>query len=180
MLDDAEGCCGFSREDFTVISNSPQETYNFGKFLGENLQPGDLVALCGELGAGKTCLTQGIARGLEVPEEYLVTSPTFTIINEYPGRLTLYHLDLYRLSGAQDLDGIGYEDCFTDRGVVVMEWAEKIQEILPESALFISIAYIDENRRKIVLSPNRAEIVRLFREHGYQKKEKWEVGCECR
>ncbi|MDP2267931.1 MAG: tRNA (adenosine(37)-N6)-threonylcarbamoyltransferase complex ATPase subunit type 1 TsaE [Deltaproteobacteria bacterium] len=164
MLDPTETCGGFSREDFTLISDSPQETYNFGKFLGEKLQPRDLVALCGELGAGKTCLTQGIARGLGVPEEYRVTSPTFTIINEYPGRLTLYHLDMYRLSGVRDLDEIGYDDCFNDRGVVVMEWAEKIKEVLPETAFFISLTYISENKRKIVLSHNRKEINRLFTE----------------
>jgi tRNA threonylcarbamoyladenosine biosynthesis protein TsaE len=179
MLDDVEGCCGVSRDDITVISDSPQETYNFGKFLGENLQPGNLVALSGELGAGKTCLTQGIARGLGVPEEYLVASPTFTIINEYPGRLTLYHLDLYRLSGVRDLDEIGYEDCFNDHGVVVIEWAEKIKEVLPERSLFIAITYIDENRRKIVLTPNDGGIVRLIKERGYHKNEKWEVGSEC-
>ena len=127
MRDAAETYCGFSMDDFTWTSDSQQETFNFGMFLGENLQPGDLVALSGELGTGKTCLTQGIARGLGVPEEYRVTSPTFTIINEYPGRLTLYHLDMYRVSGLQDLDEIGYDGCFNDRGVVVMEWAEKIK-----------------------------------------------------
>ena len=148
----------------TWISDSPQDTYNFGKFLGENLQPGDLVALCGELGAGKTCLTQGIARGLEVPEGYRITSPTFTIINEYPGRLTLYHLDLYRLTGVADLDEIGYEDCFNDQGgVVVMEWAEKIKEVLPEDTYFIFLTYVNEKQRKMVLSPNWKGIDRFFR-----------------
>jgi len=157
MLDVAETSCGFFMNDFIWISDSPQGTYHFGKFLGENLQSGDLVALCGELGAGKTCLTQGIARGLGVPDEYQITSPTFTIINEYPGRLTLYHLDLYRLSGVQDLEGIGYEDCFNDRSVVVMEWAEKIKEALPADAFFIFITYVTENRRKIVFTRNRKE-----------------------
>jgi tRNA threonylcarbamoyladenosine biosynthesis protein TsaE len=179
MLDAAETGRGFLMDDFTWISDSPQMTYDFGKYLGENLQPGNLVALCGELGAGKTCLTQGIARGLGVPEEYRVTSPTFTIINEYPGRLTLYHLDLYRLSGVRDLDEIGYEDCFNDHGVVVMEWAEKIKEVLPEGALFIEITYIDDNRRKIVISHNRQEITRLFRDRSANKNEKWEAGSEC-
>jgi tRNA threonylcarbamoyladenosine biosynthesis protein TsaE len=179
MLDVAENYCGFSMDDFTWISDSPQQTYDFGKYLGENLHPGNLVALCGELGAGKTCLTQGIARGLGVPEEYRVTSPTFTIINEYPGRITLYHLDLYRLSGVKDLDEIGYDDCFHDRGVVVMEWAEKIKEVLPEGALFIFLTYIDENRRNIVVSHNREEIARLFRDRSYNKKEKGEADSEC-
>ncbi len=162
MLDVAETSCGFFMNNFSWISESPQETYYFGKFLGENLQPGDLVALFGALGAGKTCLTQGIASGLGVPEKYRVTSPTFTIINEYPGRLILYHLDLYRLSGVQDLDEIGYDDCCNDRGVVVMEWAEKVKDVLPEGAFFIFLTYINENRRKIALSRNREEINRLI------------------
>jgi len=162
MLNVAEASCGFFMNDFIWISDSQQETYHFGKFLGENLQPGDLVALCGELGAGKTCLTQGIARGVGVPEGYRITSPTFTIINEYPGRLTLYHLDLYRLSGVRDLDEIGYEDCFNRNGVVVVEWAEKITEVLPENAFYIFITYVNEHRRKIVLSHNRNKIFDLL------------------
>jgi len=144
--------------NFTFISQSPQETYAFGKNLGQTLRPGDVVALSGELGAGKTCLAQGIARGLGIPEEYRITSPTFTIINEYPGRLILYHLDVYRLSGVRDLDEIGYEDCFNDKGVVVVEWAEKIRDALPKETLFILLTYIDENIRKIMLSDNRERI----------------------
>jgi tRNA threonylcarbamoyladenosine biosynthesis protein TsaE len=123
-----------------------------------------VLALCGELGAGKTCLTQGIARGLGVPEAYRVTSPTFTIINEYPGRFRLYHLDLYRLTGVQDLDGIGFEDCLSDKAVVVMEWAEKIREVLPENTIFIFLTYIDESRREIVVSRKRGEVDRLLKE----------------
>jgi tRNA threonylcarbamoyladenosine biosynthesis protein TsaE len=141
--------------NFTFTSHSPQETHAFGKNLGETLRPGDAVALSGELGAGKTCLAQGIARGLGIPEEYRITSPTFTIINEYPGRLILYHLDVYRLSGVRDLDEIGYEDCFNDKGVVVVEWAEKIREALPKDTLFILLTYLDENIRKIMISDNR-------------------------
>jgi len=144
--------------NFTFISHSPQETYAFGKDLGETLYSGDVVALSGELGAGKTCLAQGIARGLGIPEEYRITSPTFTIINEYPGRLILYHLDVYRLSGVRDLDEIGYDDCFNDKGVVVVEWAEKIRDALPKETLFILLTYIDENIRKIMLSDNRERI----------------------
>lgn len=164
MLDAAQTYGGFTVDDFAWISESPERTYDFGKFLGESLQSGDVVALCGELGAGKTCLTQGIARGLEVPEDYRVTSPTFTIINEYPGRLTLYHFDMYRLTGLADLDEIGYEDCFADRGgVVVMEWAEKIREVLPSSTYFIFLTYVSENKRKIVVSANWRGIDRFFK-----------------
>src|SRR3989337_352438 len=144
--------------NFTFISHSPQETYAFGKDLGETLYSGDVVALSGELGAGKTCLAQGIARGLGIPEEYRITSPTFTIINEYPGRLILYHLDVYRLSGTRDLEEIGYDECFNDKGVVIVEWAEKIRDALPKGTLFVLLTYLDENRRKIMLSDNPERI----------------------
>ena len=144
--------------NFIFISHSPQETHAFGKNLGQTLCSGDVVALSGELGTGKTCLVQGIARGLGIPEEYRITSPTFTIINEYPGRLILYHLDVYRLSGVRDLDEIGYDDCFNYKGVVVVEWAEKIREALPKETLFILLTYLDENIRKIMLSDNRKRI----------------------
>ena len=144
--------------NFTFISQSPQETYAFGKNLGETLFSGDVVALSGELGTGKTCLAQGIARGLGIPEEYRITSPTFTIINEYPGRLILYHLDVYRLSGTRDLEEIGYDECFNDKGVVIVEWAEKIRDALPKGTLFVLLTYLDENRRKIMLSDNPERI----------------------
>jgi len=87
--------------DITLISRSAEDTQIIGKIIGENLSNGDVVALIGELGSGKTCITQGIARGIGVPEEYQITSPTFTLINEYPGKTTLYHVDIYRLSGPQ-------------------------------------------------------------------------------
>jgi tRNA threonylcarbamoyladenosine biosynthesis protein TsaE len=148
--------------EFTYISHDPVETHSFGKKLGEMLHSGDMVALSGELGAGKTCLVQGIARGLGVAEEYEVTSPTFTLINEYPGRLTLYHLDMYRLSGIGDLNDIGYDACFNENGVVVVEWAEKIREVLPEDTLFILLEYLDENKRKLILSESRDKFRELF------------------
>ena len=132
-----------------LISEDPQETFCLGKVLGENLHAGDVVALVGELGAGKTCLTQGIARGLGVPECYQITSPTFTLINEYPGRFVLYHLDMYRLSGVRDLEEMGYEEYFGGNGVLVIEWAEKISAILPDETLFVSLTYLDENKREI-------------------------------
>lgn len=163
MSNAPEPVCGIGMNNFTFISQGPQETYAFGKNLGETLRSGDVVGLSGELGAGKTCLAQGIARGLGIPEEYRITSPTFTIINEYPGRLILYHLDVYRLSGLRDLDEIGYEDCFNDKGVVVVEWAEKIREALPKGTLFILLTYLDENIRKIMLSDNRERIAQMVK-----------------
>lgn len=145
----------------TLISNDPEETLRLGLVIGETLQDGAIVALVGELGAGKTCLTQGIARGLGIGEEHTVTSPTFTLINEYQGRLKLTHLDIYRLSGSADMSDLGYEEYFFGRGVTVIEWAEKIRDILPDGSLFVNMTYLDETRRRIDISGNRAQVTRI-------------------
>jgi tRNA threonylcarbamoyladenosine biosynthesis protein TsaE len=136
----------------TIHSRSAEETFAMGKILGGVLEGGDVVALIGDLGTGKTCLTQGIARGLGVPDGYAVTSPTFTLINEYPGKHVLYHLDVYRLEGAQDMEDIGYEEFLFGKGVTVIEWAEKIREILPETTLYIEMTYLDEKNRAFVMA----------------------------
>jgi tRNA threonylcarbamoyladenosine biosynthesis protein TsaE len=142
----------------TLISSDPAETFRIGRILGETLTEGAIVALIGELGAGKTSLTQGIARGMGVPEGYAITSPTFTLINEYPGRLNLVHLDVYRLSGSSDLLDLGYEEYFFGNNVTVIEWAEKIQDVLPEKSLFITLTYIDHTRRRIEMSGEEAQV----------------------
>jgi tRNA threonylcarbamoyladenosine biosynthesis protein TsaE len=138
----------------TVISRNPEDTFFIGRIIGESLNAGDIVALSGDLGTGKTYLTKGIARGLGVSEQYQITSPTFTLINEYPGRLTLYHFDLYRLESFLDMINLGYEEYLFGKGVSVIEWAEKASDILPDETIFISLTYLDENRRKMVISGN--------------------------
>ena len=149
-------------QQMTLLSESPEQTFGIGRAIASGLGPGDIVALTGELGAGKTCLTQGIAAGLGVPEDYAITSPTFTLINEYPARdLTLYHMDAYRLAGCADLDEMGFEECLSGQGVMVIEWAERIQEAIPWDALFVSMSYIDEKKRKIELS-SRSEKMRFW------------------
>jgi tRNA threonylcarbamoyladenosine biosynthesis protein TsaE len=137
---------GFS---LCLISKSAEATREIGKIIGEQLGAGDILALTGELGSGKTCLTQGVARGIQVPDEYRITSPTFTLINEYPGRVILYHMDMYRLTGPEDLEDMGYEDYFYGEGLVVIEWAEKISNILPPDNLCVSLRYLDESSREI-------------------------------
>ena len=144
-----------------IISDSPEETFFIGRIIGENLNTGDVVALIGELGAGKTCLTQGVGKGLGVPDQYQITSPTFTLINEYRGRTILYHLDLYRLGGLQDMENMGYEEYLFGEGVSVVEWAEKIKEILPDETIFISMSYIDENHRGLVISAGGRRIEQI-------------------
>lgn len=157
------------RVSLALFSNSPSETFRIGRILGEGLRNGDCIALTGELGAGKTCLTQGIARGMGVPDCYAVTSPTFTLINEYPGRdAALYHLDVYRLTGSADLPEMGYEEYLLGSGVMVIEWAEKIVDDIPEEALYIGLSYLNENMRKIEISgdPERIAFLELALKKG--------------
>lgn len=141
-------------------------TRRFGEVIGEHLQRGDVVALVGELGTGKTCLTAGIALGLRVPEVYPITSPTFTLINEYPGRLPLYHLDVYRLSGTLDLEEMGYEEYFYGDGVVVIEWAEKIKDLLPPCTLLVEFTYIDDNNRRLVITGEAGKVAKIAKALG--------------
>lgn len=152
--------------ELTVTSRNPEETFLIGKIIGRNLFEKDVVALVGELGAGKTCLTQGIARGLGVPDEYRITSPSFTLINEYPGRMMLYHFDLYRLSGASELYDMGYEEYLFGRGVSVIEWADKVTGILPDETLLVLINYTGENEREIIISGQEKKIAILSEELG--------------
>lgn len=141
-----------------IQSKSSEDTFRIGAIIGAGASKGDVIALIGDLGTGKTRLTQGIAAGLEVPVAYPITSPTFTLINEYPGRFVLYHFDIYRLEGSQDLENMGYEDYFYGDGVVVIEWAERVRDILPEGALFINLTYLDEHNRELVITGNEGKI----------------------
>ncbi len=134
-----------------IISNSAEQTFEIARHIGEKAKDGDLFALSGELGSGKTCFTKGLALGLGVSEEYQITSPTFTLINEYPARCKLYHFDVYRLSGYSEFEDLGYEEYFAGDGVVVIEWAEKIAKLIPRDSIFINFEYVDENSRKMII-----------------------------
>lgn len=113
-----------------IQSNDSEQTLHLGKTLGKTITQGISIALKGELGAGKTTFVQGLARGLGVSEKYYITSPTYTIINEYPAPLfTLCHLDLYRLGSADELDTIGFEDLVDDRHIIVVEWPDILDDI---------------------------------------------------
>lgn len=141
-----------ARREIRTVSLGPEATYRLGEKIGRSLKKGDIIALSGDLGSGKTCFTQGIAKGLDVLAGYNVTSPTFTLLNEYPGRISLYHLDVYRLSGPRDIEEIGYEDYFYGPGVIVIEWAEKIEQLVPEYGIWIFFRHREENAREIVIS----------------------------
>ena len=131
------------------ISNSPEETEALGAALGKAVQPGTVIAYRGDLGAGKTAFTRGLARGLGFQD--LVTSPTYTIVNEYlGGRLPLFHFDMYRLASAEDLFDIGWEDYLDRGGVCAVEWSENVEEAL-EDAMVVSIEKLGEEKRRITL-----------------------------
>lgn len=124
--------------------NNLEETEKFGIFLGENLRPGDVLCLNGDLGAGKTTLTKSIAKGLGI-DDY-VTSPTFTIVNEYYGDINLYHIDTYRLDDKIDVEYLGFDEYFYSDGVTIVEWADKIRDALPEEYMEINISSKDNKR----------------------------------
>ena len=118
---------------------SPEQTQSIGRHIGENAQPGDVYLLSGPLGAGKTCLTQGLARGLGV--EGYVRSPTFVLMTRHHGRLTLHHIDLYRIGSPAEAWDLGLDEQLFDSGVCVIEWAERAEELLPEDALWLEFSY---------------------------------------
>jgi tRNA threonylcarbamoyladenosine biosynthesis protein TsaE len=134
---------------------SPGEecTLLLGHKIGEMLVPGDILALWGELAAGKTLLTRGIAHGLGVPPETRITSPTFTIINEYSGRLYLYHLDLYRISEPDELETLPWQESLFGNGVAVIEWPERLDRLLPSERWDIKLWVTGDDSRRILLSP---------------------------
>ena len=121
-----------------IETNSPEETLALGEQLGRAAQPGDVYTLVGDLGVGKTVLTQGIAQGLEIDEP--ICSPTFTIVQVYEeGRLPFYHFDVYRIGDIEEMEEIGYDDYFFGQGICLIEWAELIEEILPEKRIEVTI-----------------------------------------
>jgi len=147
-----------------IESESAEQTLAIGFAVGKKAGEGDIFALSGELGAGKTCFTGGLARGLGVSEDYTITSPTFTLINEYPGRCRLHHFDVYRLNQIGELDDLGYDEYVSGKGVVAIEWAEKIAEALPSGTVFINFSYVDENSRIISISGPQKRVRELVKD----------------
>jgi tRNA threonylcarbamoyladenosine biosynthesis protein TsaE len=135
-----------------LISHSPEQTQKFGAGIGELCLPGDVFLLVGSLGAGKTCLTQGIAWGLGIKE--YAASPSFVVVRELYGRLPLYHVDLYRLDHIEEIVELGLDDYLYGNGVCVVEWAEKGLSALPVEHLLIQINYLSDDERKLQLKPS--------------------------
>ena len=144
-----------------LISRSPEQTQRLGIRLGELAESGDVFLLTGNLGSGKTCLTQGIAWGLGVKE--YAFSPSFVIIREYHGRLTLYHIDFYRLDRIEELSDLGLDEYLYGKGVCVVEWADKGIAVLPDEHLLINLSYLSETERSITFEPKGHRYIELLK-----------------
>jgi tRNA threonylcarbamoyladenosine biosynthesis protein TsaE len=153
--------------NYTFLSHSPAATLSLGKGMGELLEPGSIIALIGELGCGKTLLTRGICAGLGVPLRQ-VNSPTFVMVNEYRGRLPVFHMDLYRLGSIDDGFEIGIVDYLSraGSGIIIVEWAEKILSLLPADLLKVEFQVLSARRRQISFSASGGRFGKLFKELG--------------
>jgi tRNA threonylcarbamoyladenosine biosynthesis protein TsaE len=150
-------------EPLELVSASPEETWGLGIRLGELARAGDLFCLEGELGSGKTCFVQGLGRGLGIRDS--IHSPTFILANEHRGgRLPLYHLDVYRVRSAGEAFGFGLDDYLASDGVLVIEWAEKIREALPDERLWISFRHVAENERALSFEAHGARYEEMLQE----------------
>ena len=145
-----------SRSEFHVILNSPDETLDLGKRLASQLTPGDVISLKGELGSGKTLFTQGVGAGLKVIDS--VTSPSFTLVQEYRGTLPVYHFDFYRLNTVADIEDLDFDGYLETGGIVIIEWAEKGEALIPEDRIEIQFdrvfeqGQIVEGKRSVVIT----------------------------
>ena len=146
----------------TYHSNSDHKTINVGRKLGELLREGDVIALVGRLGSGKTWFTKGLALGIEVSRNTIVTSPSFSLLNTYEGRCPLFHIDAYRLERLSDFLSAGLDEYFYKDGIVAMEWADRWPEILPDRTVRVELAIVDHSSRKIALSGHHRRAVEVL------------------
>ncbi len=144
----------------SFISHTAEMTHQAGHQLSQALQPGDLVALSGDLGTGKTVLSQGICEGLSVDD--VVNSPTYTIINIYEGRLPVYHFDLYRLGDVSELDELGYEEYFWGNGLTIVEWAERAQGFLPDQRIEVKLKHVSPTQRLLIIQLYHFDVADRF------------------
>lgn len=137
--------------EYCFTTNSVEETLALGRRLGEGVTPGACIGLTGALGAGKTQLVKGVAEGVGVANPATVNSPTFVIVNEYVGRLRVYHVDVYRLAGAVELMAVGFEEMLHAGGLVIVEWADRVESLLPDDRICIHLEHVAETVRGIRL-----------------------------
>jgi tRNA threonylcarbamoyladenosine biosynthesis protein TsaE len=139
----------------TILTNNENETVREGEKLGRKVKPGAVIALYGDLGAGKTAFTRGLAAGLGIKMN--VTSPTFTIVNEYPGGTPLYHFDMYRLENENELFDIGWDDYLDRGGVCAVEWSEKVPGVFPKDTITVKIKKLGDNSRSLEITTKGGE-----------------------
>jgi len=156
-------------EIVTIVSRSPEETIELGRRIAHLVRPGDIIALTGELGTGKTCLTQGIGRGLGVSANQFVRSASFVIANRYDGVYPIWHIDAYRLDNPTDFVALGYEDLIDSGCVAVIEWAEKAAELLPARAVRIALEHVAPTERRIQID---------FSGLSSERRPDWQSGLE--
>ena len=135
--------------DKVFRTESPEETQTLGEKLGKKLKPGSVIALIGDLGTGKTCLTQGIARGVGIAPNEVVSSPSYILINEYNGNIPIYHIDLYRIETPEEIAELGLGEYVDGVGICIIEWADRMQDDLPDTCIKVHITWEDENSRSI-------------------------------
>lgn len=157
--------------ELDIISHSAEQTQRLGARLGALLQAGDVICLSGDMGAGKTVFSAGIGQGWG--SVYPLTSPTFNLVHEHrreKDKLRLYHLDCYRLSGPADADSIGLDDILNGRGVVILEWPERIMDVLPQNRLWIQLRIVESNRRNLIFEgtgERSRQLIEKFRQSTY-------------
>ena len=159
-----------SSAEYQITTRSVDETRKLGETIGAVVTAGTVLALYGDLGSGKTSFVQGLGRGLGVPDDYYITSPSYTLINEYPGRFLLYHIDLYRIANPVDIEDIGLYEILEEDGVVAIEWAEKMGKHLPSNHVKLQFEIIDDKSRKINIIPRGDEAMEDLR--------RWNLGKE--
>jgi len=138
-----------------MLTNSARETMLVGEKLAKKLSPGDVVALYGNLGSGKTTFTKGVGKGLGVKDPDRINSPTFVLIKEYKGKIPLYHLDLYRMDDLKEIENLAIEEYIYGDGVTVIEWAEKIKSLLPEKLVSVKLKAKSGNKREVLVEDSR-------------------------
>ena len=143
----------------TFKSETPEETQALGEKLGKTLKQGDVIALIGDLGTGKTCMTQGIVRGVGIAADEIVSSPSYILINEYSGTIPIYHIDLYRLENSEEIAELGLSEYVEGDGICIVEWAERMADALPDTCIkiHITLAEINVNETDASLSHSPAD-----------------------
>jgi tRNA threonylcarbamoyladenosine biosynthesis protein TsaE len=152
-----------------VLTRSPRQTMSWGAKLGKLLQGGEIIALIGEFGTGKTCFVRGVTQGLDVGSDAWIRSPTFTLINEYHGRLPVYHIDLYRVETRSQLEGLNLREYLYSDGVSLIEWFEHLPAGEADEHLEVALAYDDGNRRQLTFRSHGQRYEEIVEELGLQK-----------